>query len=48
MGKKSLTVTDILSDQWYDYEAKYKIGASKHIVPAKIPENIKKLCLLVN
>ena len=45
MGKKSLTVTDILSDQWYDYEAKYKIGASKHIVPAKIPENIKKLCL---
>ncbi len=45
MGKKSLTVTDILSKEWYDYEAKYKIGASKHIVPARIPENIKNLCL---
>ncbi len=45
MGKKSLTVTDILSEEWYDYEAKYKIGASKHIVPASIPENIKKLCM---
>ena len=45
MGNKSLTVTDILSEEWYDYEAKYKIGASKHIVPANIPENIKNLCL---
>ncbi len=45
MGNKSLTVTDILSEEWYDYEAKYKIGGSKHIVPASIPEHIKKLCL---
>ena len=45
MGNKSLTVTDILSEEWYNYEAKYKIGASKHIIPANIPENIKNLCL---
>ena len=45
MGNKSLTVTDILSEEWYDYEAKYKIGGSKHIVPASIPEHINKLCL---
>ena len=42
---KSFTVTDILSEEWYNYEAKYKIGASKHIIPANIPENIKNLCL---
>ena len=42
MGNKSLTVTDILSEEWYNYEAKYKIGASRHIIPANIPENIKK------
>ena len=45
MGNKSLTVTDILSEEWYNYEAKYKIGASRHIIPANIPENIKNLCL---
>ena len=45
MGDKSLAVTDILSQDWYDYKAKYKIGCSKHIVPANIPELIRKLCL---
>ena len=45
LGNKSLIVTDIISDNWYNYDAKYKIGASKHIIPAKIPVNIEKLCL---
>ena len=45
LGNKPLIVTDIISDNWYNYEAKYKIGASKHIIPAKIPVNIEKLCL---
>ena len=45
MGNKSLTVTDILSEEWYDYEAKYRSGASKHIIPANIPKKIKNLCL---
>ena len=45
LGNKPLIVTDIISDNWYNYDAKYKIGASKHIIPAKIPVNIEKLCL---
>lgn len=45
MGDKSLTVTEIFSEKWYNYDAKYKVGASKHVVPAKIPNYIKKLCL---
>ena len=45
LGNKPLIVTDIISDNWYNYDAKYKIGASKHIIPAKIPINIEKLCL---
>ena len=45
LGNKSLIVTDIISDNWYNYDAKYKIELSKHIIPAKIPVNIEKLCL---
>ena len=45
LGNKPLIVTDIISENWYNYDAKYKIGASKHIIPAKIPVNIEKLCL---
>jgi D-alanine-D-alanine ligase len=33
----ALTVTDILTDGWYDYDAKYKPGGSRHVVPADIP-----------
>ena len=39
-----LGVTEILTDGWYDYDAKYKNGGSKHIVPANIPESILQLC----
>ena len=45
LGNKPLIVTDIISDNWYNYDAKYKFGASKHVIPAKIPLNIEKLCL---
>ena len=45
LGNKPLIVTDIISDNWYNYDAKYNIGASKHIIPAKIPLDIEKLCL---
>ena len=38
MGKKALTVTDIITQNWYDYDAKYKKGGSIHEVPAKIPK----------
>ena len=45
MGKKALLVTDIITQEWYDYDAKYKNGGSVHEVPAKIPEKIKEKCL---
>ena len=44
MDEKSLGVTDIITDDWYDYEAKYNLGASKHIVPAVIPKEISDAC----
>jgi len=42
---RALTVTDILTDGWYDYDAKYKLGGSRHVVPADIPAEIFNLCL---
>ncbi len=45
MGDKALTVTDILTDGWYDYDAKYKPGGSRHVVPADIPAEIFDLCM---
>ena len=40
-----LTVTDIVTDDWYNYDAKYKSGGSEHIVPADIPREIFDLCI---
>ena len=45
VGQRALTVTDIITTGWYDYDAKYKEGGSFHIVPADIPEEIFNLCL---
>ena len=45
IGDRALTVTDILTDGWYDYEAKYAEGGSRHVVPADIPEDITALCM---
>ena len=45
MGDRALTVTDILTDGWYDYDAKYKPGGSRHVIPAQIPVEIFDLCL---
>ena len=45
MGQRALTVTDILTTGWYDYDAKYKEGGSTHIVPADIPQDIFDLCM---
>ena len=39
------TVTDILTDSWYNYEAKYVEGGSQHVVPANLPEDIFSACL---
>jgi D-alanine-D-alanine ligase len=41
----ALTVTDIVTDGWYDYDAKYKPGGSRHVVPAEIPAEIFDACM---
>jgi D-alanine-D-alanine ligase len=45
MGDRALAVTDILTDGWYDYDAKYKPGGSRHVIPADIPAGIEAACL---
>jgi D-alanine-D-alanine ligase len=41
----ALTVTDILTDGWYDYTAKYAPGGSRHVVPADVPAEIFDACM---
>ncbi|WP_342078918.1 D-alanine--D-alanine ligase [Yoonia sp. SS1-5] len=45
MGDRALTVTDIITDGWYDYHAKYAPGGSRHVLPADIPAEISEACL---
>ncbi|TGD43620.1 D-alanine--D-alanine ligase [Pseudotabrizicola sediminis] len=45
MGDRALCVTDIITDGWYDYDAKYKPGGSRHEVPAQIPAEVEAACL---
>ncbi|RFP86815.1 D-alanine--D-alanine ligase [Rhodobacteraceae bacterium 63075] len=45
MGEHALGVTEILTEGWYDYDAKYSEGGSQHICPADLPEDITQLCL---
>lgn len=45
LGDRALTVTDILTDGWYDYDAKYKPGGSRHVLPADLPREIFDACM---
>ncbi len=45
MGDRALTVTDIITTGWYDYDAKYKEGGSSHVLPADVPSEIFDLCM---
>jgi D-alanine-D-alanine ligase len=45
MGDRALTVTDILTDTWYDYDAKYVEGGSSHVLPADVPQEIFEACM---
>ncbi len=45
MGDRALGVTDIVTDGWYDYDAKYKAGGSRHVCPADVPAQIYDACL---
>ena len=45
MGDRALAVTDILTEGWYDYHAKYEQGGSRHVIPADLPDEITAACL---
>jgi D-alanine-D-alanine ligase len=46
MGERALAVTEITTDlEFYDYEAKYAPGGSKHVLPAQVPANVERDCL---
>ena len=45
LGERALSVTDILTDGWYDYHAKYAEGGSRHVVPADLPREIFDACM---
>ncbi|WP_181870366.1 D-alanine--D-alanine ligase [Paracoccus lutimaris] len=44
LGDRALGVTEIITTGWYDYDAKYKPGGSRHVIPAEIPEDIAQAC----
>ena len=45
MAGKALCVTDIITSGWYDYDAKYTFGGSRHECPANLPQDIADACL---
>jgi D-alanine-D-alanine ligase len=45
MGDRALAVTDIITDGWYDWHAKYAPGGSRHVIPADIPADVTAACL---
>jgi len=45
MGDRPLTVTDIVTPGWYDYDAKYLPGGSHHVVPAGLPGPVFDACM---
>jgi D-alanine-D-alanine ligase len=49
MDGKAMTVTDIISRTgFYDYEAKYADGGSRHVVPAEIPAHAFEKALRIS
>ncbi len=49
MGDRALAVTDILTDAvpggWYDWQAKYAPGGSRHVLPADLPGAVHDDCM---
>ncbi len=43
LGEKALTAIEIVpAGEFYDFESKYKVGMSEHIIPARLPHKIIK------
>ena len=40
LGQEASPVTEIVTEGWYDYHAKYADGGSRHVVPAAIPARL--------
>jgi D-alanine-D-alanine ligase len=48
LGDRALAVTEIVpAGEWYDFDAKYAEGGSRHELPAKIPAEVTGECLRV-
>jgi D-alanine-D-alanine ligase len=46
MGDRPMAVTEITTlREYYDYEAKYEAGGSRHVVPADLPSEVTKATL---
>ncbi len=45
LGDRALGVTDIITEGWYDYHAKYTPGGSRHVMPAVMPQPIYDACM---
>jgi len=46
MGDRPLTITDISTERnFYDYDAKYVTGGSKHVLPAEIDQGTFDACM---
>ena len=45
LGDRPLCVTDIQTDGWYDFAAKYELGGSCHVIPADVPTEIFDACM---
>jgi D-alanine-D-alanine ligase len=46
LGDRALAVTEIIPQtDWYDFDAKYAEGGSRHELPAQIPADIYEQCL---
>ncbi|NWG71776.1 MAG: D-alanine--D-alanine ligase [Parvularculaceae bacterium] len=46
MGDRAMCVTEITTElAFYDYEAKYAPGGSRHVLPAPVPAGIAERCL---
>ncbi len=43
-AERPLGVTEIVTEGWYDYAAKYEPGGSRHVIPAGIPAPIDAAC----
>ena len=44
LGREAMDVTEIVTDGWYDFDAKYVDGGSRHVIPADIPDDVTGLC----